>query len=391
MSGRLKYCSHCEHKVSERTYRRHREQFGHIANASDNAEISDALSETPDNNENIHDEHEHIDDYPDHITIVEGSDTQTRRKQADFIEFFREVPYSDLKEDVNINTLEHKIVQRWEEMEDDIEKDYSDTHTGDIDRYRFPDISNVFITIIHWVMAFLGKWSVCYNISSRCLDSLLAFIKCFVKALGMVYHPLMKMSDVLPGSMHQFNKIFGTLDDDFIKLVVCPTCHATSNYNDCVSIINGKKQSSLCSYTEFPSHPHAKKRRKCGTPLLKEVLLKSNKHYLYPRKIFCIRKIESALKLMLDRPGFFNMCERWRDRQIIPGTYRDVYDGRVWKSFMNYKGRPFLEIPGNFALMMNLDWFQPFKNSPYSVGAIYFTLMNLPRDKRFLKVLTRNS
>ena len=35
--------------------------------------------------------------------------------------------------------------------------------------------------------------------------------------------------------------------------------------------------------------------------------------------------------------------------------------------------------------MMNIDWFSPFKHTPYSVGAIYISIMNLPRSKRFLK------
>lgn len=34
--------------------------------------------------------------------------------------------------------------------------------------------------------------------------------------------------------------------------------------------------------------------------------------------------------------------------------------------------------------MMNIDWFQPFKNrNDYSVGVIYFVLLNLPRNIRF--------
>ena len=34
--------------------------------------------------------------------------------------------------------------------------------------------------------------------------------------------------------------------------------------------------------------------------------------------------------------------------------------------------------------MLNVDWFQPFKRrSDYSVGVIYFVIMNLPRSQRF--------
>ena len=33
--------------------------------------------------------------------------------------------------------------------------------------------------------------------------------------------------------------------------------------------------------------------------------------------------------------------------------------------------------------MFNVDWFQPFKHSLYSVSALYMVLMNLPRSERF--------
>lgn len=33
--------------------------------------------------------------------------------------------------------------------------------------------------------------------------------------------------------------------------------------------------------------------------------------------------------------------------------------------------------------MLDVDWFQPFKHSPYSVGVIHLALMNLPRGERF--------
>lgn len=33
--------------------------------------------------------------------------------------------------------------------------------------------------------------------------------------------------------------------------------------------------------------------------------------------------------------------------------------------------------------MINIDWFQPYKHTPHSVGAIYMTILNLPRVERF--------
>ena len=32
---------------------------------------------------------------------------------------------------------------------------------------------------------------------------------------------------------------------------------------------------------------------------------------------------------------------------------------------------------------MNIDWFNPYKNALYSVWAVYFVILNLPREERF--------
>ena len=61
----------------------------------------------------------------------------------------------------------------------------------------------------------------------------------------------------------------------------------------------------------------------------------------------------------------------------------DVHHGRVWKQFLNHDGVPFLSEKHNLALSLNVDWFQPFSLSPGSVGAMYMTIMNLPRNFRF--------
>ncbi len=30
-----------------------------------------------------------------------------------------------------------------------------------------------------------------------------------------------------------------------------------------------------------------------------------------------------------------------------------------------------------------LDWFNPYEQTPYSIGAIYLSIMNLPRSERY--------
>ena len=72
-----------------------------------------------------------------------------------------------------------------------------------------------------------------------------------------------------------------------------------------------------------------------------------------------------------------------RERTSIPGLLTDVIHGTVWRDFKGLDGSRFMSHQQNLALMMNVDWFQPFKHLPYSVGVIYLALMNLPRGERF--------
>ena len=52
---------------------------------------------------------------------------------------------------------------------------------------------------------------------------------------------------------------------------------------------------------------------------------------------------------------------------------------------MQVDGIPFLSLPNNFAFQLNVDRFRPYKHTQHSEGAIYITVMNLPRRERFLQ------
>ena len=93
--------------------------------------------------------------------------------------------------------------------------------------------------------------------------------------------------------------------------------------------------------------------------------------------------LKNSLQELLNRPGFQEACESWRSRDVIEGILNDIYDGEIWKEFQEYKGKPFLLHPLTYGLMLNVDWFKPYKHLEYSVGAIYLTVMNLPRQVRF--------
>ena len=87
--------------------------------------------------------------------------------------------------------------------------------------------------------------------------------------------------------------------------------------------------------------------------------------------------------LLLNRTDFINLCGHWKNMSDTPRIYKSVYDGHVWKTFNSLDGENFFSNKFNFGLMLNVDWFKPCKHTEYSVGAIYLTVMNLPRKVRF--------
>ena len=69
---------------------------------------------------------------------------------------------------------------------------------------------------------------------------------------------------------------------------------------------------------------------------------------------------------------------------MIPSDIlRDIYDANLWQDFATDQYDNFLKHPGSLLLALNCDWFQPFSNTQYSVGALYLTILNLPRKERY--------
>ena len=169
--------------------------------------------------------------------------------------------------------------------------------------------------------------------------------------------------------------------DTFLKLVVCPSCHIVYKIEDCIEFDTAGRKSS--PKVLFPNHPYSSRRKPCNENLLAEVSLCNGEKQYYPRKVYCYASVVESLKSILERDGILQSCEHWRGRSVIDGIMGDVYDGRVWQEFVDYNGSLFFSSPNNLGLMLNIDWFNPFKHSPYSVGAIYLVLLNLPRSQRF--------
>ena len=212
-------------------------------------------------------------------------------------------------------------------------------------------------------------------------------MKFFIQCLGVAFHydVLTNSSDFIPVGVNTVHKILGINSDLFTRYVVCPQCSSIYDYEDCfITKPNKEKESKRCCHIAYPEHPHISRRKRCDSLLLKKVRSKHG-FSLQPIKVYPYQSLKSALTRLAKNPGFLDVCEKWRRRgQNVPNSYYgDVYDGNVWKEFNSPEKWNFLTSPFNYLLTLNVDWFEPFERGVYSVGVIYLTIQNLPREVRF--------
>ena len=223
---------------------------------------------------------------------------------------------------------------------------------------------------------------VVHHISDNGVEHLLRFLFRFFQVLGVNVNSqlLAEFCVGFPPSLYLARKLVKLDRDDFKRFAVCPSCFTLYDIFDCVSERNGIRHGKLCQ-TENKIRG---KMVKCNSALVKQVICRGNVKKFYPIKVFCMNSIVSGIEKILRRKDIRDKWQHWKEWEQEPDMLRDVYDGRVWKKFLSYNGIPFLSDKSSVGLMMNIDWFQPFKNrNYYSVGVIYFVLLNLPRNVRF--------
>jgi hypothetical protein len=273
--------------------------------------------------------------------------------------------------------------EMWELNEEDLNLDFDDKQdnpSGSLYHVVQEENSR---QIIKWILLFLCLWSSYCCVSDKALDVLIHFISAVFQSIGTIFPTVAGFALIFPKSLNLLRKQLGIDKDNFTKYVVCKKCESMYEFQDCYFERLGRTVVKKCPYVEYQNHRQAFRRTACNEPLLKEVILKDGKKRLYPFKVYCYNSIIKTIKSFIARQGFIANCEMWRDRKVPSGFLADVFDGKVWKDFMYVNGQPFLALPNNYTFMLNVDWFQPFKHSLYSVGALYMVLMNLPRDQRF--------
>ena len=204
---------------------------------------------------------------------------------------------------------------------------------------------------------------------------------CFSEGNRKIFHLcFITIALAVPSSIYSLRKHH--CHSQIMKFVVCPKCHKLYRFDKCVILSRGQETSKTCDFVRFPNHPQVKQRSPCGATLLKTVFLPSGRRLMYPLKTYPYKSLSSSLQEFLLRPEFVKSCHHWKSRTTQTGFRADVYDGNIWRDFQVVNDKPFLSSTDalSLGLMLNVDWFQPYKHSSYSVGAIYLTIMNLPRS-----------
>ncbi|KAG9270975.1 hypothetical protein AMEX_G13841 [Astyanax mexicanus] len=385
-----KFCPHCNSYVSKSTYYRHQDERN-LLTYSENAldKCHQDLSS------------ENIRDTPHCSTVIKEVESDTQIESSAVENYESEVENDDtqnedepeestLASDVNAN--DEMEQEHDSEVEDDMEvwseEEPEDSVFTPADDKMEQDDHIPFITGLLFVLA---RWKSHFTVSDRAFESVLTILRHVMLILTSILsvEPMRRIAASIPSSLYMFRKRLSMNRDDFAQYVVCPVCSSVySHENAVLNIHDGRgkivrKKSAKCSHVDFPGHKHKKLRKQCGALLMKTVIGKGEREFLYPKRTFCYRSISKSLEDMLQRPGFIESCERWREREVKEGMYTDVYDGQIWKQFMYVQGRPFLAEANNMGLMLNVDWFQPYKSIHDSVGVMYLVVMNLPREERF--------
>ena len=235
-----------------------------------------------------------------------------------------------------------------------------------------------------WLTGFLLLLQARHFIPDAAMNALLKFIGVLLRVLGRLSPLVASVALAIPTSVYRLRQTAKN-SIDFTRYVVCPKCHKLYTFSDCVTVSGEQRSSKTCTYICFPNHPHSRHRtHECGQILMKTIQFTSTRRILYPFKVFPYRSLVSSLQDLLVRPQFADLCQHWKSRSAHT-TFDDVYDGKVWKEFQFVGGENFLAGTETLSLglMINVDWFQPYKHTTYSVGVVYLTVMNLPRSLRF--------
>ncbi|KAI8136558.1 hypothetical protein BJV82DRAFT_486738, partial [Fennellomyces sp. T-0311] len=169
---------------------------------------------------------------------------------------------------------------------------------------------------------------------------------------------------VTPSTVKKANG-FDEYSSQVKRIVVCPECHKLYD-------MNREQIPATCNYVRYPNHPRANHRQACGHSLFKDARKQ------WPYKEYAYNSLKAHIKHLFAREGFEKSINLWRNRQVEPNIYSDVYNGKMWHGIPDPDDDSYSYVQHGPFRALN-----PFENSAYSCGAMYLTINNLPCTERF--------
>lgn len=263
------------------------------------------------------------------------------------------------------------------DVNDEIFEDYSTPHYEPFQPFQpFQRFHPRYLWILLWIMNFRTR----FNVTETATEALIKFMKLVLcEVAGDDFNDF-------PDSLYLARMKLG-LRDQFHNFVPCPKCHKLYQNQQVTNFQQeGIPAVMKCQHIEFPNSSH-RKSRPCNTPLSQ--VISANQKKIRPNLIYPFSGIKQQLASMFLRPGFEESLRHWANRSSDENIMTDIYDGNVWKTFKETDDEGSEKFFRNevadshIGLMLNLDWFQPYDGTIYSIGVIYAAICNLPRDIRF--------
>lgn len=280
--------------------------------------------------------------------------------------------------------LSTEEIEHWTEQDLDMDADFIEESENRSDIISREDISREETdvdgeqrAITWWVVMFTCVFQTLHCLPNRAVQWVLQFFFCLLTVLGRYSTVVAKLAEGFPRSIYLRGQY---LKDNLLvpkveHMVVCTVCHSLYSFKDCFEKKGTLAVPRLCSECLL-SRQHSS--------LLRQVITSQGTKKFYPYCVYPASSLICSLQVLLLRPEFCDQCETWRTHfKLDASDFYDVYDGNIWADFLFYKNSPFLAQKNSLGLMMNIDWFQPYKHRTYSIGVIYLVVMNLPREIRF--------
>ena len=240
---------------------------------------------------------------------------------------------------------------------------------------RAQTVRSLFFVTWRW------RWHIENNVSQSALVPLLQLIVQVISVAG-AHESANVVTEAFHDTIFKLRKWFG-MDDasNFQKMVCCNKCYRFYPDDASMRYRSKDRHRKLLTRPCYGEVVEDGKEKLCNEVLFN--CKKTDKGTLeYTREhIYCYQPLSKSLDNLLSRLAILDKCNAWRKRPATRGVYSDIYDGSVWKRFVT---NGFLRDETSLALQLNLDWFQPFTGwNNISVGAIYLSILNLPRDYRY--------